>query len=82
MFYGDICGCIGLDGKFNPNLFTCGLLKELGKWVDDFNNMPADVLNSFVNELNAFANDIDNLIEFKNRYKDKKLFYFRLFKQT
>ena len=27
---GDIGGCLGSDGKFNPNLFTSGLLNKLG----------------------------------------------------
>ena len=32
---GDIGGCIGTDGKFNPDLFTGGLLKQLGDNIDN-----------------------------------------------
>jgi hypothetical protein len=72
MLDDDIGGCISLDGKFNANLFTGGLLKELGNWTDDFSSMPANVLDSFVNELNAFSNDIDNLVEFENNFASTK----------
>ena len=72
MLDGDIGGCISLDGKFNPNLFTGGILKDLSAWVDDFSSMPGSVLDSFVSELNAFANDIDNLIEFENNFASTK----------
>ena len=65
----DIGGCIGTDGNFKPDLFTGGLLKQLG---DNFNNllgMPAALRTSIINDLNAFKTDIENLIEFENNFK-------------
>ena len=32
---GDIGGCIGADGKFTPDLFTGGLLQQLGANIDN-----------------------------------------------
>ena len=65
----DIGGCIGTDGNFKPNLFTGGLLKQLG---DNFNNllgMPEALKQSITNDLKAFKSDIENLIKFENNFK-------------
>ena len=65
----DIGGCIGPDGNFKPDLFTGGLLKQLG---DNFNNllgMPEALKQSIINDLNAFKTDIENLIEFENNFE-------------
>lgn len=64
----DIGGCIGTDGNFSPDLFTGGLLKQLG---DNFNNllgMPEALKQSITNDLKAFKTDIENLIEFENNF--------------
>jgi len=64
----DIGGCIGTDGKFNPNLFTGGLLKQLG---DNFNNlagMPQSLRDQITSDLNGFKSDMENLIEFENNF--------------
>lgn len=66
---GDIGGCIGTDGRFNPNLFTSGILKRLGDQFDDLANLPASVKQGIINDLNAFKSDIENLIEFENNFK-------------
>jgi len=66
---GDIGGCIGTDGKFNPNLFTSGILKRLGDQFDDLANLPASVKQGIIDDLNAFKNDMENLIEFENNFK-------------
>jgi hypothetical protein len=66
---GDIGGCIGTDGNFKPDLFTGGLLKQLG---DNFNNllgMPEALRQSITNDLKAFKSDIENLIKFENNFK-------------
>jgi hypothetical protein len=65
---GDIGGCIGTDGKFNPNLFTGGLLQKLGGQLNNLANLPDAVKNNIINDLNAFKNDIGNLIEFENNF--------------
>jgi len=65
----NIGGCIGTDGNFTPDLFTGGLLKQLG---DNFNNllgMPEALKQSIINDLNAFKTDIENLIEFENNFE-------------
>ena len=64
----DIGGCIGTDGNFSPDLFTGGLLKQLG---DNFNNllgMPASLKAGIISDLNAFKRDMENLIEFENNF--------------
>jgi hypothetical protein len=68
MLDSDIGGCIGSDGKFNPNLFTGGLLKQLGDNIDNLLGMPTSLRNSIISDLNAFSNDIKNLIEFENNF--------------
>lgn len=65
---GDIGGCIGTDGNFKPDLFTGGLLKQLGDNFNDLLNMPATVKASILNDLNAFSTDIKNLMEFENNF--------------
>jgi hypothetical protein len=66
---GDIGGCIGTDGKFNPNLFTSGILKRLGDQFNDLANLPASVKQGIIDDLNAFKSDMENLIEFENNFK-------------
>jgi hypothetical protein len=66
---GDIGGCIGTDGKFNPNLFTSGILKRLGDQFNDLANLPASVKQGLIDDLNAFKSDMENLIEFENNFK-------------
>ena len=68
MLEGDIGGCIGLDGKFNPNLFTSGILKDIGGHINNLANMPDAVRQNIKNQLNAFSNDMRNLIEFENNF--------------
>lgn len=68
MAESDIGGCIGADGKFSPNLFTGGLLKQLGDNFDDLANLPQSIRDQISNDLNAFASDIKNLIEFENNF--------------
>ena len=68
MAESDIGGCISTDGGFNPNLFTGGILKQLSDNIDNLANMPQSVIDSIKNDLNAFSNDIKNLIEFENNF--------------
>lgn len=64
----DIGGCIGGNNKFNANVFSGGLLKQIGDNLDDIANMPQTVIDQITNDLNAFASDLENLIEFENNY--------------
>ncbi len=66
---GDIGGCIGTDGQFNPNLFTSGILKRLGDQVGNLANLPANIQQGLIDDLNAFKTDMENLIEFENNFK-------------
>lgn len=64
----DIGGCISADGGFNANLFTGGLLKQLGDNVNNLANMPQTLRDQITADLNAFAGDMKNLIEFENNF--------------
>ena len=64
----DIGGCISADGSFNPNLFTGGLLKQLGDNINNLANMPQTLRDQITSDLNGFANDMKNLIEFENNF--------------
>ena len=64
----DIGGCIGADGKFTPDLFTGGLLEQLGANINNLLGMPASLKNSIISDLNAFSSDIKNLIKFENNF--------------
>lgn len=64
----DIGGCIGLGGSFNPDVFTGGLLREIGDYSNNLSSIPGDVLDRIVNDLYAFSTDMQNLIEFENNF--------------
>tara|TARA_A200000159_G_scaffold157805_1_gene174372 strand:- start:3613 stop:5334 length:1722 start_codon:yes stop_codon:yes gene_type:complete len=66
---GDIGGCIGTDGRFNPNLFTSGILKRLGDQFNNLANLPDNIKQGLIDDLNAFKTDMENLIEFENNFK-------------
>ena len=66
---GDIGGCIGADGKFTPDLFTGGLLQQLGANINNLLGMPASVKAQIIGDLNKFKSDIENLITFENNFK-------------
>lgn len=68
MLDSDIGGCIGTDGKFNPNVFTGGLLKQLSDNFDDLANIPSNIRNQITNDLNAVASDLKNLMDFENSF--------------
>lgn len=64
----NIGGCIGTDGNFSPDLFTGGLLKQLGNNFNNLLGMPEALKQSITNDLKAFKTDIENLIEFENNF--------------
>ena len=64
----DIGGCIGTDGKFNPNLFTGGLLKQIGDNFSNLANMPQSLRSQIASDLNGFQDDMNNLIKFENNF--------------
>ncbi len=64
----DIGGCIGTDGKFNPDLFTGGLLKQLGDNFDNLAGMPQSLRDQIKSDLDGVKSDISNLITFENNF--------------
>lgn len=68
MVSADIGGCIGAGGGFNPNVFTSGLLKDIGQYANDFSQMPANVRARIISDLNAFSSDMENLVKFENNF--------------
>ena len=68
MAESDIGGCIGTDGNFNADLFTGGLLKQLGDNINNLANMPQTLRDQISADLNGFANDMKNLVTFENNF--------------
>jgi len=64
----DIGGCISSDGSFNADLFTGGLLKQLGDNINNLANMPQSLRDQITSDLNGFSSDIKNLVEFENNF--------------
>ena len=68
----DIGGCISTDGGFNTGLFVGGSLKDLGDVFEDLRNgVTANFesrISSITNQLNGFAKDMQELVEFENNY--------------
>ena len=64
----DVGGCIGADGNFTPDLFTSGLLKQLGDNFSNLLGMPASLKAQLISDLNGFKTDIENLIKFENNF--------------
>ena len=78
----DIGGCIGTDGKFSPDLFTGGLLKQLGDNFNNLANMPQTLKDQITSDLNGFKSDLDNLIEFENNFESTETSGGSTFKRT
>lgn len=71
----DIGGCIGTGAggvSVNFGIFTGGALKDLGDLISDLENGVAsnlqERLNSIKTQLNGFASDMRDLVEFENNY--------------
>lgn len=81
----DIGGCISLPGaggssgaSFSAGIFTGGTLGDIadlmkqpdGSYsIQGLINAPQSVLDGFADQMDAFANDMQNLIEFENNFK-------------
>lgn len=63
----DIGGCIDSSGNFNP-IFNGGILQQIQNNLSNLANLPQATLDGFVADLNAFKNDMKNLIEFENNF--------------
>lgn len=62
----DIGGCVGADGRFNPDIFTSGLLKDIGDNFNNLQNLPANLVAGWTATANGFKNDLENLMKFEN----------------
>ena len=63
----DIGGCIDSSGNFNP-IFNGGILKDIQDNLSNLANLPQSTLDNFKNQLDAFKNDMQNLMEFENNF--------------
>jgi len=66
MATSDIGGCIGADGKFNPDLFTSGLLNEIGQYWNNLGNIPQNTIDQWKAFAEGWRNDMRNLMDFEN----------------
>ena len=64
----EIGGCINSDGSFKPDLFTSGLLKDIADDLANIASWPQSTIDNFKNQFAQFTNDIDDLIEFENKF--------------
>ena len=63
----DIGGCIDSSGNFNP-IFNGGILQQIQNNLSNLANLPQTTIDGFIADLNAFKNDMKNLIEFENNF--------------
>ena len=71
MLQSDIGGCASGSG-INLGIFQGGILSDLDDIITQFGsiaNAPANTLASLVNELNAFSQDMKNLVKFENNWE-------------
>ena len=53
-------------GNVNPDLFTSGLLRDIGQYWNDLGNIPQATLDSWKSFAQGWRNDIRNLMDFEN----------------
>ena len=63
----EIGGCIDASGNFKP-IFNGGVLFDIQQNLSNLANLPQSTLDGFKDTLNAFKNDINNLIDFENGF--------------
>ena len=71
MLQSDIGGCAS-GSSVNLGIFQGGILSDLDDIITQFGsiaNAPANTLASLTNELNAFSQDMKNLVKFENNFK-------------
>ena len=68
----DIGGCVSTDGGFNVGIFQSGALRDLGDLISDIHSgVTANLesrIDSIVNQLDDFAKDMRELVEFENNF--------------
>lgn len=63
----DIGGCIDSSGNFNP-IFNGGILQQIQNNLSNLANLPQSTIDGFVQDLQGFKTDINNLIKFENNF--------------
>lgn len=63
----DIGGCIDSSGAFKP-IFNGGVLGQIQNNLSNLANLPQSTIDGFRADLQAFSNDMRNLIEFENNF--------------
>jgi len=64
----EIGGCIGTDGKFKADLFTGGLLKDIGDNLANIASLPASITDQWTATANKFKTDMAALVELENKF--------------
>ena len=64
----EIGGCVGLDGRFRPDIFTSGVLFQIGQNFNNLQNLPQNLVDQWTAELKAFSADIKELMTLENNF--------------
>ncbi len=64
----EIGGCISADGGFKADLFTGGLLKDIGDNLANIANLPASITDQWTATANKFKTDMKALVELENKF--------------
>ena len=64
----EIGGCIGTDGKFKADLFTGGLLKDIGDNLSNIASLPASITDQWTATANKFKTDMEALVTLENKF--------------
>lgn len=64
----EIGGCISTDGGFKADLFTGGLLKDIGDNLANIANLPASITDQWTATANKFKTDMKALVELENKF--------------
>ena len=64
----EIGGCISTDGSFKADLFTGGLLKDIGDNLANIANLPASITDQWTATANKFKTDMKALVELENKF--------------
>ena len=64
----EIGGCISSDGNFKADLFTAGLLKDIGDNLATIGSLPQATIDSWTSVAQQFTTDMNALISLENKF--------------
>jgi len=64
----EIGGCISTSGGFKADLFTGGLLKDIGDNLANIASLPASITDQWTATANKFKTDMKALVELENKF--------------